>query len=221
MKVAILGAGKMGECIARCFLKDELTIYDTDIKRARSLSKKLGCQVATAPDHLYKYPNIFLALHKDETIDEVSKILSASRTCSIITLSTYINEKDLPIEKMRESNCSLYIIKVIGHYLVPRGWTFLSSDTLPQDIKERLKFLGTIIDGTSKDYYSKINPTIAELSVGLARTISELLDKEELGEEIISSAVTSVAAGTLMEFPWIEPDIFLKSILKGVGGYDS
>lgn len=214
MKIGIFGAGKMGECVANCFAKDEIAIYDIDRNRATALGNKLGCKVADRPQELYTYPLIIIALHPPETIAVVNSLLSAGNNTGIIILSTYIREDNLPLELAKESGCEIYLLKIIGHYLIQNNsWALISSQPLPLEIMHGMQNLGSILIYGDIEEAGKINPYVAEQAVQLGQRIASELRARGFNEEVIKSAIT-VAAGTLMEYPWPNPDNFMKKLLK-------
>ncbi|MFZ5639678.1 MAG: hypothetical protein ACOY4Q_03195 [Bacillota bacterium] len=214
MKIALFGAGKMGACVAKCFDGDELVVYDVDKKRAADLAGKIGCKAAIRPRDLYSFPYLVLALNKKESIQTAYSALDYVNRADIIVLCTYVGEHDLPVELAEKKGCRFYPVKIIGHYLVQNvKWSLLCTKQLPAEIKARLARLGpiTVDDGQKA---GRINPLAAELAVRLGRRMASTLGAEGFSEEVIKSAVASVAAGTLMEFPWDNPDDFMKSIIN-------
>lgn len=214
MKIGIFGVGKMGECVAKCFAHEELTIYDINKDRAAALGNLLGCRVADQPQELYSYPCIIIALHPLETITVINSLLNAVKNINFIILSTYIREDDLPLELAKEKGCEFYLLKIIGHYLITNNsWALISSKPLPLEIMHDIQKLGPILINHDLDNARKINPLVAEQAVNLGQQISIHLKHMGFDDEVIKSAIT-VAAGTLLEYPWSNPDNFMKKLLK-------
>ncbi|MEH0020197.1 MAG: NAD(P)-binding domain-containing protein [Desulfobacter sp.] len=217
-KIGIIGAGRMGSYITRKIATHySVYVYDVVWEKASALSLTTGCNAVQQIDEITSCDCILLAVGKKESLDYINQFLILNCPSFVVCLATEVIQEDL--YPARRSGFPMFTVKIIGESdeMEKGGASYFIVNNLSDydsgEIINLLSHCGTIIEGDDAPFES-VNLVAAEEIMMAAGKITGRLKQMGIPARIIQTAIQSVSAGTLAQYPWEERDYFHKRIFN-------
>lgn len=210
LKVAIIGAGRMGSIVGKQLPEDvEKIIIDTDEAKAKALAEAIDGTYATSLTAAKDADVIDVVLPTpavNPVMDELSGIAKDGAILMNMATSAFVDEA------IRAKNPNIHIIdtKIIGHAMsMSQGSPCYV--VVKTDNEEIYKVIASILPGYKKvvmgdaDVVGKINSIGSGEGIRAAVTVRKLLKKYNIPRDWEDIVIYTVCAGTMRSY--VENDL--------------
>jgi 6-phosphogluconate dehydrogenase (decarboxylating) len=210
LKVAIIGAGRMGSIVGKQLPEDvEKIIIDTDEAKAKALAEAIDGTYATSLTAAKDADVIDVVLPTpavNPVMDELSGIAKDGAILMNMATSAFVDEA------IRAKNPKIHIIdtKIIGHAMsMSQGSPCYV--VVKTDNEEIFKVIASILPGYKKvvmgdaDVVGKINSIGSGEGIRAAVTVRKLLKKYNIPRDWEDIVIYTVCAGTMRSY--VENDL--------------
>lgn len=216
-RIAIIGLGRMGCCIARkiCHLDLNMWLYDIDQYKTQKSKEFISGDNVCWKTYIQDAINaeyVILALAPNETIDFLNLYEEQLSNCNIVFVLARLSEEN----RIMWSKVNICRVKIIGEaeqinkgerpYIVVQDCQYEKMEIVSYiwGAFGKIRFSGEKI-------FNDINKIAAkEILVAIERVKIRLLG--EIDEEILKVLINNVMAGTCNGYPWELDDGFINGV---------